>query len=382
MMPKSIIVAIALGMLAASSVRAAEPLTLLTGDTSGVYFPLGIAIAKVLSDAQPDRTVQVQVTKGSVANLKLLAGGEGEIGFADAASMQAALRGDANGGFDRPLTNLRSLGALYPDYIQIVAMAKSGIRTLGDLKGKRLSIGAAQSGSALSARKILAAAGFDEKDIATVVETSFSDAITQMKEDKIDATLQSAGLGVASLNELSNTSDIVMIGIPRNVVDRVGPPFTMGTIPANTYRGQADAVPTAAIMNHLVIRADLSDDRVANLTGLIFDRIDEIRQAHRATSELTILKATQSGPFPTHPGAERYFRIKLQRVRADAFNASGEQNLAQGLRAAALADFAAALKLDPEHRAARDNQKALARTLEREGAMMGQKTTGPERRAK
>lgn len=373
MTPKPIIAAIAFGLLATAPARAAEPLTVLAGNTSGIYFPLGIAIGKILSDALPERIVQVQVSKGSVANLKLLADGKGDIAFADADSIEAAKRGDAAAGFAAPLTNLRSLGALYPNVIQIVASAKSGIRTLDDLKGKRLSIGAPQSGTDFNARKILAAAGFDENDLRAVQEIGFAESITQMKDDKLDATLQSAGLGVASLNELSNTSAIVMIGIAPSVVEKIGSPFVPAAIPANTYKGQNDAVPSAAVMNYLVTRADLSDEQVRRMTELIFDRLDVLTIVHPATRDMTLATAAASGPLMMHPGAMRYFRDKglMKRSDADALNSRGEARRARGELAPALADFAQALRLDPEHRAARDNRRELARELERQGATMG-----------
>lgn len=368
---KPVIAAITLGLFAAIPARAGEPLTVLSGDPSGVYFPLGIAIGKLLSDGLPDRTVQLQVTKRSVANLLLLSEGKGEIAFATDDSIEAARRGESAAGFVKPLTNLRSLAALYPNTIQIVATAKSGIRKLADLKGKRLSVGSAKSGTELNARKILAAAGLDETEIGAVKEVSFSESVTQMKDDKLDATLQSAGIGVASINELSNTTDIVMVGIPPHVVEALGPPFSPATIPANTYKGQNDAVPTAAVMNYLVTRADLPDEAVGRLTALIFDRVDIFAGAHPAAHDISIRSAAQAGPLPFHPGAQRYFRGKLKRAEADDLNTRGESRMAKGERAAALADFSAALQIDPAHHAARDNQKALARDIERQGALMG-----------
>lgn len=368
---KRTIAAISLLALASLSARAGDDLDVVTGDLSGVYFPLGIALAKNLSDALPDRNVQVRVTKGSVANLKLLGQGQGEIALAAADAIEAAQRGDREAGFDKPLANLRSLGALYPDYVQIVATAKSGIRKLADLKGKRLSVGAPQSGSAFVSQQIFAAAGLDEKEIGTVKASSFSDAITEMKEDKIDATLQSAGLGVASLNELSNTLEIVMVPVPREVVKKIGASFTAATIPAATYHGQAEIVPTASVMNYLVTRADLPDAHVTKLAALVFDHLDELKLAHPAARAISLQGAAREGPLPLHDGARAYFGPKLKRAEADALNARGEERLAKGERVAALSDFTAALKLDPQHQAARDNAKKLARIVEREGAMMG-----------
>ena len=129
-------------------------------------------------------------------------------------------------------------------------------------------------------------------------------------------------------------------------------------------------MPTAAVMNYLVTRADLPDDAAGKLTALIFDRVDIVAGVHPAAHDISLRSAAQAGPLPPHPGAQRYFRAKLKRAEADDLNARGEKQIAKGERAAALADFTEALRRDPEHRAARDNQKALARNIEREGALM------------
>ena len=290
-------------------VRAGDTLTILTGDTNGVYFPLGIAIGKIISDGIPDRTTRVQVSNGSSENLRLLAQGKGEIGFALGDSLQAAIAGDADAGFKQKLTNLRVIGALYPNYVQIVATKKSGVTKLADLKGKSLSVGEPQSGTDLNAKTLLDAAGLDDGEIKSLPQLSFADSVARMIDGKLDATLQSAGLGVASLSRLSNDDDIVVIPIPANLVEKMGPPFVPATIPANTYRGQNDDVPTATIMNYLVTRADMPDDEAYRLTQLVYDSLTEIAKAHPAGDEIKLENAA-TGPVPLHAGAARYFRDK------------------------------------------------------------------------
>ncbi len=293
----------------AAPARAADTLTILTGDTNGVYFPLGIAIGKIISDGITNRTTRVQVSNGSIENLRLLAQGKGELGFALADSLQAAMTGDAEAGFSEKLTNLRVIGALYPNYIQIVATKKSGIAKLADLKGKSLSVGEPQSGTDLNARALLDAAGLDDGEIKNLPQASFADSVARMIGGKLDATLQSTGLGVASLNRLSNDDDIVVIPIPVDLVKKIGPPFVPAVIPANTYRGQNDDVPAATIMNYLVTRADVPDDEAYRLTQLVYDSLAEIAKAHPAGDEIRLENAPIS-PVPLHPGAIRYFRDK------------------------------------------------------------------------
>lgn len=297
-------------LVVAPAISAGPPLTILTGGVDGVYFPLGIAIAKIFSDNVPERTAQVQVSKGSVENLKLVAQGRGELAFALGDSLKAAIEGDSGAGFDEKLTKLRTIGALYPNYVQIAATAKSGVATLADLKGKSLSIGAPQSGTDLSARAILQAAGLDDDDIGKIKPLSFAESVTQMKDGKLDATLQSAGLGVASLNELSNSTDIVMVPVPTDLVAQIGPPFMPATIPANTYRGQSRDIPTAAVMNYLVSSSDVSDELAYRMTKLVFGRLPELGKAHPAARDIALDRAMLGSPAPLHPGALRYYKEK------------------------------------------------------------------------
>src|ERR1700761_9526130 len=212
-------------MLSVHEARAQSFVNILTGGTSGVYYPLGVAIGKIFGDKIPNVKTQVQATKASVENLILLEQGRGEIAFTLGDSLKAAWDGDTEAGFKTKLTKLRTIGAIYPNYIQIVATAESGIKTLADLKGKSLSVGAPKSGTELNSRAILAAAGLSYKDLGKVEYLPFAESVDLMKNRQLDATLQSAGLGVASLKDLSTASEINVVSVPKEVVDKVGPPF-------------------------------------------------------------------------------------------------------------------------------------------------------------
>jgi TRAP transporter TAXI family solute receptor len=282
----------------------------LTGGTSGVYYPLGVAIGKIYSDQIPNVKTQVQATKASVENLNMLQQGRGEIAFALGDALKAAWEGDQDAGFKSKLRRLRTIGAIYPNYIQIVATSDSGIRTLADLRGKSLSVGAPKSGTELNTRAILAAAGLSYKDLGKVEYLPFAESIDLMKNRQLDATLQSAGLGVASLKDLSNSVDITLVSVPKEVVERMGPPFVPETIPANTYPGQDKDVPTAAIINYLVTSSAVSDDLAYQMTRLIFESLPELANAHAAGKEIKLATAAAGSPVPLHPGAIRYYREK------------------------------------------------------------------------
>src|SRR6202046_2142463 len=215
----------AAAILSAPVARAQQFINVLTGGTSGVYYPLGVAIGKIYSDKIPNVKTQVQATKASVENLILLQQGRGEIAFTLGDSLKAAWEGNEEAGFKSKLDKLRTVGAIYPNYIQIVATADSGITTVDDLRGKSLSVGAPKSGTELNARAILGAAGLSYRDIGKVEYLPFAESVDLMKNTQLAATLQSAGLGVASLKDLSTSTDIAVVPVPREVVNKIVPPF-------------------------------------------------------------------------------------------------------------------------------------------------------------
>ena len=293
-------------IVSAPSAHAQQFINVLTGGTSGVYYPLGVAIGKIFGDRIPGVKTQVQATKASVENLVLLQRGGGEIAFTLGDSLKAAWDGDEEAGFKFRLDKLRTIGAIYPNYIQIVATAESGIRTLADLKGKSLSVGAPKSGTELNSRAILAAAGLTYRDLGKVEYLPFAESVDLMKNRQ----LRSAGLGVASLKDLSTSTEISVVSVPKTVVDRIGPPFVPAMIPANTYTGQDKDVPTATVANYLVTSTAVSDDLAYQMTRLIFESLPELANSHVAGKEIKLETAATGSPVPLHPGAIRYYREK------------------------------------------------------------------------
>ncbi len=156
-------------------------ITVLTGGTSGVYYPLGVALSQIYAKAIPEARSSVQSTKASVENLNLLEAGRGEIAFTLGDSLSDAWKGVADAGFKQPLKRLRGIAAIYPNYVQIVATADSGIRTLADLKGKRVSVGAPKSGTELNARAIFKAAGLSYSDFGKTEYLPFGESVELMK---------------------------------------------------------------------------------------------------------------------------------------------------------------------------------------------------------
>jgi hypothetical protein len=205
--------------LGAATAQAQQFVNVLTGGTSGVYYPLGTALAKIYGEKIPDVRTQVQATKASVENLNLLQQGKGEIAFALGDSVKLAWEGNTDAGFKGKLDKLRGIAAIYPNYIQIVASKASGITDLAGMKGKSLSVGAPKSGTELNARAIFAAAGMSYDDLAKTEYLPFAESVELIKNRQLDATLQSAGLGVASIKDLATSLEIQMVAVPADVVE-------------------------------------------------------------------------------------------------------------------------------------------------------------------
>ncbi len=284
-------------------------INILTGGQSGVYYPLGVALGQIYTKAIPDTKTSVQATKASVENLNLVQAGRGEIAFTLGDALSDAWKGDEEAGFKTPLKGLRTVAGIYPNYIQIVASADSGIKTLADLKGKRISVGAPRSGTELNARVILKAAGLTYKDFAKVEYLPFGESVELIKNRQLDVTLQSAGLGVASIRDLATSITINVVAVPLEIASKItDPAYVPASIPANTYTGQTDAVPTVVIRNFLVTGESVPAETVYAMTKALFTNLDQMSAAHSAAKSITAADAPKNMPVPLHPGAERYYR--------------------------------------------------------------------------
>ncbi|AFM31360.1 MULTISPECIES: TAXI family TRAP transporter solute-binding subunit [Stutzerimonas] len=305
-----------LGLLAAaaaftaSTAAVAAPtfINILTGGTSGVYYPIGVALSQQYNKIDGAKT-SVQATKASVENLNLLQAGRGELAFSLGDSVADAWNGVEDAGFKAPLKRLRAIAGTYNNYIQIVASEESGIKTLEDLKGKRISVGAPKSGTELNARAIFKAAGLDYKDMGRVEFLPYAESVELIKNRQLDATLQSSGLGMAAIRDLASTMPVTFVEIPAAVVEKIeSDAYQAGVIPAGTYDGQDADVPTVAITNILVSHEKVSDEVAYQMTKLMFDNLSSLGNAHSAAKDIKLENATKNLPIPLHPGAERFYK--------------------------------------------------------------------------
>ncbi len=307
--PYQILCALAAGTLLALPAQAQQFINVLTGGTSGVYYPLGVSLSQIYGKALPGAKTAVQATKASAENLNLLQAGRGEIGFTLGDALSDAWKGDEDAGFKAPLKKLRGMAGIYSNYIHLVASADSGIKSLADLKGKRVAVGAPKSGTEINTRHILRGAGMSYKDLGKVEYLPFGESVELMKNRQLDATLISAGLGVAAVRDLATAVKIVIVPIPAEVIAKIGDPaYQPATIPANTYNGQTADAHTVAIPNFLVTHEGVPADTVYAMTKSMFDNLDQMVAAHAAAKAIKLENAIKGMPLPLHPGAEKYYR--------------------------------------------------------------------------
>lgn len=193
-----------------------------------------------------------------------------------------------------------------------MASKESGIKTVADLKGKSLSVGAPKSGTELNARAILAAAGMSYDDLGKTEYLPFAESVELMKNRQLDATLQSAGLGVSSFKDLATSLDVQMVAVPEEIATKLGAPYIAATVPAGTYQGQDSDVQTVAVVNFLVTHSEVSDETAYQMTKQLFENIPALTAAHKAAENIRIEDAVKGMPIPLHPGAERYYKEKGQ----------------------------------------------------------------------
>ena len=294
--------------LGATGAQAQNFVNVLTGGTSGVYYPLGVGLSNIYAENIDKVRTQVQSTKASVENLNLLQDGRGEIAFSLGDSVAAAWAGNAEAGFPEKLDKLRGIAAIYPNYVQLVALAEAGATSLNDLPGKAVSVGAPASGTELNARAIMGAAGMSYDDLGKTEYLPFAESVELMKNRQLDATLQSAGLGVASIRDLSTSVDITVLEIPASIAETLGAPYQAATIPAGTYDGQDADVATVAISNYLITHSDVSDDLAYEMTKQLFENLETLVSSHQAAAQITLEGALDGMPIPLHPGAERFYK--------------------------------------------------------------------------
>jgi TRAP transporter TAXI family solute receptor len=282
--------------------------TILTGGTSGVYFPLGNALAKVYNE-ELGAQASAQTTGASAVNSAKVAQKKAEVAFAMADTVSDAYNGVGKYKESGALENLRAVSALYTNFMQIVAPKGSGIESIEDLKGKKVAVGAPGSGTEIMAKRVLEAAGMTYDDIDEDF-LSFKEGVEGIKNGVTDAAFLVSGLPNAGIMELATTEDVTLIPVSGEIVTKlqeIYPAFISETIPAGTYDGVDKDIQTAAVKNLLITHADVSKEEAYALTKAFYENIQVLRDTHNAANGIKLEKATEGLPIPLHPGAEKYF---------------------------------------------------------------------------
>jgi len=288
----------------------AGKMTMGTGGTQGTYYAFGGVLGQYIKN-HANIDVTVVSTDGSKANIQGIDAGNYQLGTVQSDVMSYAWAGTRSFEKDGKVASFRVVAGLYAEAVQLVTMDPN-IKSVADLKGKSVSIGAPGSGVYFNAIDVLAAAGMTVDDIEPQY-MSFADSADGLKDGKIVAAFIVAGAPTAAITELCTTNNAYLVPIDGEIAQKLmdsSPFYTAYEIPANTYKGQTEAVTTVTVKATLIVSADASEEMVYNLTKAIFDNIDAIAKENGKGAELSIENATSGMTVPFHPGAAKYFAEK------------------------------------------------------------------------
>ncbi|MCW4353824.1 TAXI family TRAP transporter solute-binding subunit [Hoyosella sp. YIM 151337] len=305
---------LAAGALALSACAADSPgdLTLATGSTGGTYYPLGGEIASVWSSEIEGISVTATVGGASVENLRAL--DQGEVDLIMSVNATAADAVDGTGDFaDQPLANpqnIRVLGNIYPEIVQIVTTAQSGIESIEDLRGKRVEMGPPGSATYVMAEQILRAYGIDpQTDLAATLDSGFGDAATNLGDGVVDAAFGILAAPTGSIEQLATSHDVVLLDISGPELEAIlaeNELLSAHEIPAGTYSGVDEPNATITSWATLYTTADLDEETAYELVRVMYEHGDRVQ--HSAAEDMVLENAVDGlGPIEMHPGAVRYY---------------------------------------------------------------------------
>jgi len=299
----------------ATSVQAQEKknrISIGTGGTGGVYYPLGGGLAAIISKYVPGVEATAEVTAGSIANLQLISGGKSEVGFTMADSAWDAYNGlDKFSGKKVPL---RTLAVFYPNRMQVVTIEGTGINKFSDLKGKRVSTGAPASGTEVMSMRLIEALGMDPNKDMTRERLSVAESVNALKDRKIDALFWVGGVPTPSLTDLAATPGVTIKLIDHGdgaekMRAKYGPIYVKNRILANAYPGDKVDTTNVDVWNLLVVPENADEKLVYEITKVLFEKKDELVKVHKDASFLELSnQTTNASPLPYHPGSIRYFK--------------------------------------------------------------------------
>ena len=285
-----------------------------TGGTGGVYYPLGGGMANVLSKHVPGMQATAEVTGGSVANLQLLGSGKSDVGLSMVDAALDALRGEDK--FKSGKIPVRTLMVLYPNRMHVVSIESAGIKKMSDLKGKRVSTGSPGSATEVMAFRVIEAAGLDKDKDLKRERLGVAESVNAVKDGKIDAFFWVGGIPTAAVTDLGATPGVKIQMIDHSeVVDamnrKYGPLYVQDAIPAKSYPGQDAPNKVATVWNILISHERMSDQVAYNIVKTIFDKKTDLIAVHQEAANFDYRYQTNDhSPIPYHPGSIKYFAEK------------------------------------------------------------------------
>ena len=286
---------------------ASKPLNFTTGGDQGTYYGFGGVLAQKISEKTKTQVTAI-TSGGSKANIEALQAGDAQFGFVQSDVMAYGYEGSRL--FDAAVENYSTVAALYMEQVQIVTL-NPDIKTVADLKGKTVSIGAAGSGVYFNAIDVLGAYGLTENDITPTYQ-SFGDSTEDLQDGKLDAAFIVAGAPTTAVTSLAATRNVYLVGLDDAHIDALiaeSPYYSKYVIPAATYNMPED-VPTVAVGAVVIARDDVSADDVYNFVSAVFENIEELKAAHDKANELDLDFAASVTSVPYHAGAAKYFAEK------------------------------------------------------------------------
>ncbi|MGJ5617846.1 TAXI family TRAP transporter solute-binding subunit [Sulfitobacter sp. MF3-043] len=286
-----------------------------TGGTGGTYYPLGGMLAQLISNTAeiPDTKLSATAETGnaSVANAQLLGRAEIESAFVAADILDAAYKG-VNQFEGEKAESIRAIGALYPETVQLVVRADSGIETFADLKGKTISSGSPGSGQWQLLGDLMIAHGMTREDV-TEDFSSFSQSVDKIKDGNLDASLITAGSPTSSVTDLANGHEIRIVPLNGPAIAKLQetqPYYANAILAGGTYKGQDNDVETLAVRAIWATHADVPDDIIYAVTKALYENTETLGNVHPKGKEISLEKALESVSVPLHPGAEKYYMEK------------------------------------------------------------------------
>ena len=305
------ILALALAcMMLFAACSGSTSMTMGTGGSSGTYYAFGSVLGQYITNEAEIQTTVVS-TDGSKANIQGIDAGDYQLATVQSDVMAYAWAGTSSFAEDGVVDSFRVVGGLYAEAVQLITMDPE-IKTVADLAGKAVSIGAPGSGVYFNAIDVLGAAGLTESDIDAQYQ-SFADSTEALIDGKIDAAFIVAGAPTPAITQLMTSASAYLVPIDGDIAASCMascPYYTALAIPAGTYPGQDADVMTLTVKATLIVSADASEDDVYNLTAAIFDNIDAIKAEHGKGAELSLENATSGMTAPFHAGAAKYYAEK------------------------------------------------------------------------